>query len=202
MCGIEMLKKIIGNLKERTALPIQVEEIAQAIVAEGLQDTIYFKSIEGEDPAQIHGAFWRYTRRPNVYADPEFIALIPYNAADTIEWQRVTCCKEMVHLFDSDMERTDKADEVVALLDRLLGRMSTDDFSVADLMAGKDKLALYHCLPLLLPKAALLIARADIEAGRRTVEQVAKAAGMPIGLVRMMLNPEWDTLNGHLEAIC
>lgn len=197
-----MLKKIVASLKDRTALPVQVEEIAQTIISEGIQDIIYFKGIEGEDPAQIHGAFWRYTRRTTLYGDPQFIALIPYNASDSIEWQRVTCCKEMVHLFDSDLERTDKEDEVTALLDRLLGRMSTDDFGLADLMAGKDKLALYYCLPLLLPKAALNIARADVEAGTRTPKQVAKDAGMPLGLVLMMLNPEWDTLNGHLEAIC
>jgi hypothetical protein len=88
------------------------------------------------------------------------------------------------------------------LLDRLLGRMSTDDFGVVDLMAGKDKLALYYSLPLLLPKAALDIARADVSDGRKTAEDIALEAGMPLGLVRLMLNSEWDTLNGHLEATC
>lgn len=200
--GAGMLKTIIDGLKGRTALPIQVSEIAAAITHAGCQDIIYFKGIDGENPAHIHGAFWRYTRRPGVYADPEYIALIPYNLNDTLAWQRVTCCKEMVHLFDSNLERTDKAEEVVELLDRLLGRMSTDDFGVVDLMAGKDKLALYYSLPLLLPKAALELARADVAAGRKTADQVASDAGMPLGLVEMMLNAEWDTLNGHLEASC
>jgi hypothetical protein len=197
-----MLKNIIGSLKSRTKLPIQVSEVAEAVIAAGCTDIIYFKGVEGEDPTHIHGAFWRYTRRPGLYADPEFIALIPYNSNDTVEWQRVTCCKEMVHLFDSDLERTDKAEEVIELLDRLLGRMATDDFGVVDLMAHKDKLALYVSLPLLLPKAALEQARKDVASSIRSVEQVASEAGMPIGLVRFMLNPEWDTLNGHLEEIC
>jgi hypothetical protein len=197
-----MLKTIIDGLKGRTALPIQVSEIADAITRSGCQDIIYFKGIDGESPTHIHGAFWRYTRRPGVYADPEYIALIPYNLNDTLAWQRVTCCKEMVHLFDSDLERTDKAEEVVELLDRLLGRMSTDDFGIVDLMAGKDKLALYYSLPLLLPKAALDIARAEVSEGRKMTEDIALEAGMPLGLVRLMLNSEWDTLNGHLEATC
>jgi hypothetical protein len=197
-----MLKRIIDGLKSRTALPIQVSEISDAITRSGCQDIIYFKGIDGENPTHIHGAFWRYTRRPGVYADPEYIALIPYNLNDTLAWQRVTCCKEMVHLFDSDLERTDKAEEVVELLDRLLGRMSTDDFGIVDLMASKDKLALYYSLPLLLPKAALDIARADVSEGRKTAEDIALEVGMPLGLVRLMLNSEWDTLNGHLEATC
>jgi hypothetical protein len=195
-----MLKKIVESLKDRTALPVEVEEISAAIIREGCQDTIYFKGIDEEDPAQIHGAFWQYVRRPGVYADPEFVALIPYNNRDTVAWQRVTCCKEMVHLFDSDLERTDKSDEVVDLIGRLLSRLSTDDFGVVDLMASKDKLALYYCLPLLLPKAALLVARDAVKAGTLTVKKVAEDACMPIGLVRLMLNEEWDTLNGHLTG--
>ena len=198
-CGAGMLKTIIASLKDRIDLPIQVEEIAAAGVASGCTDIVYFKGVDGEDPAQIHGAFWHYTRRPNLYAEPDYIALIPFNLNDSLPWQRVTCCKEMVHIFDSELERTDRPDEVVDLLDRLLGRMSTDDFGVVDLMASKDKLALYYSLPLLMPKAALEAARRDIAEKRKTPADVAAQAGMPLGLTLLMLNSEWDTLNGQLE---
>jgi len=196
-----MLKEVIRTLKARTALPVEVSEIAEVIVGKGCTDVIYFRGIDSEDTSTIHGAFWRYTRHPGVYAEPEFISLIPYNNNDTLPWQRVTCAKEMVHIFDSDLERTDEAEEVVDLLDRLLGRMSTDDLGLVDLMASKDKLALYYCLPLLLPKAALDQARAEVDAGRMTAKEVAAIAIMPVGLVRLMLNVQWDTLNGQLEAI-
>lgn len=200
-CGAAMLKRVVDVLRGRTLLPIEVSEIADAIVAQGCTDIIFFKGIDGESTSTIHGAFWRYSRRPGLYADPEYIVLIPYNNSDSLQWQRVTCAKEMVHIFDSDLERTDEADEVVDLIDRLLGRMSTDDFGIVDLMASKDKLALYYCLPLLLPKAALDQARAEVNSGRKTPADVAVDANMPVGLVKLMLNIQWDTLNGQLEAI-
>lgn len=196
-----MLKEVVKTLKARTDLPVEVSEIAAAIIAYGCTDTIHFKGVDGESTSTIHGAFWRYMRQTGVYAESELVSLIPYNNGDTLPWQRVTCAKEMVHIFDSDLERTDEASEVVDLLDRLLGRMSTDDFGIVDLMASKDKLALYYCLPLLLPKAALDQARSEVDSGRMTAEEVAKIAMMPTGLVQLMLNIQWDTLNGQLEAI-
>lgn len=192
-----MLKKLIDDNEDRRELPVEVSELVDAITAEGWEDVIYLKPVEA-DISEIHGAFWRYTRSPGVYCAPEMVALIPYNANDSIEWQRVTCAKELMHLFDTVLERTDQDDEVWALINRLLGRFSSDDVGLADLMAGKDKLALYMCLPLLLPRAALLEAREAIESGQLTVQDVAEEAVLPVGLVELMLDPEWDTFNGAL----
>jgi len=173
------------------------EEIAAAISDLGFQDEVYFYDVEA-DRASIRGAFYQFKYRPGVYADPQLVTLVPYNSNDSLEWQRVVCCKEMMHIFDSELERTDTEDEVPEFMDKLLGPLSTDDFGVADFMAAKDKVALYQCLPLLLPKAALQIARKAVNDKRATPEQVAEWANIPVKLVLLMLEPEWDSINGAL----
>ncbi len=195
-----MLKAIIKHFESRTDLPIEVEEIAKAITDGGCQDEIHFVPVPA-DPSRIHGAIGRFRYRPGVYAEPVWVAHIPYNANDSTEMQRVTCCKELVHLFDTDLEKTDTEAEVPALIERLVGPFSSDSLGLADLMAGKDKLALYMCLPLLLPKAALQHLRKEVRAGKMTAVEAAKLACMPVELVTMMLADNWDTLNGALEAL-
>ena len=64
---------------------------------------------------------------------------------------------------------------------------------------AKDRLALYQCLPLLTPKAALEAAREAIEKGQATPEDIAKWAVMPQDLIDLMLHEHWDNLNGALE---
>jgi hypothetical protein len=103
-----------------------------------------------------------------------------------------------MHLFDRDIERTDKEDEVPSFLDKLLGPLSTDDFGLADLMAVKDKIATYQCLPLLMPKAALSIARRAVAEEKKTPQEVANWAKLPLPFVELMLDEQWETINGAL----
>ena len=193
-----MLKALIERLEDRTDLPIEVEEIANILVELGCQDDIRFFDVNA-DPAKIRGVFHQFSYRPGVYADPVTVALIPYNSNDPMEWQRLVCCKELMHLFDSDLERTDNEEEVPSFLDKLLGPMSTDDFGLADFMASKDKMATYQCLPLLMPHAALQVARQAVHDGRKTPEEIAEWAKIPVRFVRLMLAEHWETLNGALH---
>lgn len=195
-----MLKKLIKSFEGRTDLPIEVKEIADAIIAEGCQDEIHFVPVEA-DPSKIHGAIAKFRYSPRPYAESIWVAHIPFNSRDSIEIQRVTCCKELIHLFDSDIERTDTESEVPALIERLVGPFSTDDVGLANLMALKDNLAIYMCLPLLLPRAALLYLRSEIAAQRMTAVEAAAIACMPLDLVILMLDENWDTLNGALLAL-
>jgi hypothetical protein len=163
-------------------------------------DEVHFVPVEA-DPDRIHGAIGRFRYRPRPYADPVWVAHIPFNSIDSLEIQRVTCSKELIHLFDSDLECTDTEEEVPAFIARLLGPFSSDDLGLADLMAGKDKLAVYMCLPLLLPKAALRILRREVVEERLTTVEAAQLACMPHDLVVLMLDENWDSVNGALEAL-
>lgn len=196
-----MLKNIIARLAGEVNLPIEVSDIVDALVAEGFIDEIHFVPVDG-DLAQIRGAFARFQYHTGPYSDPVDVAHIPYNSNDSVPGQRVTCCKELIHLFDSDLERTDTEDEVPEFIEKVLGPLNNDDFGLIDLMASKDKLALYQCLPLLMPRAALDVAREAVASDRLTVQEVAEWAQMPLPLVRLMLDDQWDTLNGRLAAIC
>ena len=166
----------------------------------GCQDEIYLFPADC-DPTLVRGVFRQFRYRKTLYGEPTWVTHIAYSKNVPVEWQRVICAKELVHIFDPDSTKTDTDEEVNGLLDKLVGPLSTEDYGMADLQAAKDRLALYQCLPLLLPKASLDIAREQVRTGQKTEQEVADWALIPLRLVSLMLSEHWENLNGALEVL-
>lgn len=193
----EGLKRIIDGFAGRSKLPVEISEIRDAIVAYGFRDEILIRG-EAADPGKVRGLFYQYTKNDTVYAPPTLCTIVVYNSLLPVPWQRLVSAKELVHVFDGDIEQTDTPDEVVDLLEKLVGPMSTDDAGVADLMALSDKLALYKCLPLLIPRAARTAAIAQISNGNRSLEQIAAQACIPEVYCKLVLSATWEPIEARL----
>ena len=102
-----MLNRLIEEFENRVDLPIDLAEIAQAITELGFSDEIKFQEVDA-DSAQLRGAFYQYYYHRAAYALPTWVTCIFYNKEEPAEMQRVICCKELMHIFDSKMEKTDK----------------------------------------------------------------------------------------------
>ncbi|MGA1801109.1 hypothetical protein [Rhizobium sp. HT1-10] len=178
--------KLEGNM------PVEIEELASELVLAGFQDSIIFHP-EDVDPATVQGVFYQYTTHSGVYSAPEFVTLIVFSQHLDMAWQRLVCGKELIHVCDTAAEQTNTEDELEALLDKVLGPLSTEDFGIADLMAAKDKLAIYQALAILFPLRAREEARAHLNAGSRTVEQVALWAALPVPLVNLVVSDDWPS---------
>ncbi len=195
-----MLKELVDHFAAVTALPIEVEEIASQIKVMGCQDEIHLLPVDC-DPTVVRGVYTQFRYHAAMYGEPIWVTHVAYCQNVPLEWQRVICAKELVHIFDPHAAKTDTDEEVNGLLDKLVGPLSTEDYGFADLMAAKDRLALYQCLPLLLPKASLDIARDEVRSGRMSEQDVADWACMPVRLVSLMLSEHWENLNGALEGL-
>lgn len=191
------MKLVLDHFSKTTELPVEIDEIVNFLIASGIQDEVFLFPVEA-DPTKLRGAIrqFRYHKLP--YGDPISVTHIVYTTLVPLEWQRIICAKELVHVFDREVEKTETSEEVAQLLDKLVGPLSTEDYGFADLQAAVDRLALYQCLPLLLPTAALQEAKEAISRGHKTVEDVAKAACMPLFFVDLMLSSDWEKLNGIL----
>lgn len=192
-----MLNRLIEKFETRVDLPIDLEEISKAITELGFSDEIKFQGVDA-DSTQLRGAFYQYHYHRAMYAEPTWVTCIFYNQEEPVEMQRVICCKELMHIFDSKMERTDTMEEIPRFIDKLLGPLAADEYGQADYQAAKDKVALYQCLPLLFPKAALQEARQAVQKGRKTPEEIAKWAAIPLNIAEFMLDENWDNLNNSL----
>jgi hypothetical protein len=153
-------------------LPVEINQIRDVIINNGFQDEIIITGQPAE-PRVIRGMFYQYTTREYVYSLPTLCTMIIYNTNLPLEWQRLAAAKELVHIFDRSAEKTNDPDEVMGMIDRLLGPMATDDATQQNLMALTDQIALYKCLPWLIPAAAREKCCELIAQGVTTAERVA-----------------------------
>jgi hypothetical protein len=194
------LLNVIKHFDSVRELPIEIPEIRDVVLTMGFQDSIVFVPCQKMDPAKLRGAFYQYTTHPGVYASPQFRTLIVYSAKLAKDWQRLVCAKELIHVLDGKAEKTKTEDELQGLIDKLIGPLSTEDFGLADIMAAKDKLALYQALAVLFPDAARTDALAQIKAGK-TVEDISEQASIPPRFVQLVLKEEWPSLRSDICAI-
>ncbi len=195
-----MLAELIEKFADRSELPVDVGEIVEAIKAMGIQDEIFISG-QDIDPAKIRGAFCQFTYHKVLYGEPILVTHVVYSQNVPLEWQRVICAKELVHIFDSVAAKTKTEDEIGPLLDKLVGPFSSEGYGFADFQAASDLLALYQSLPLLFPKTALVKAKAAMDCGSLSAADIAKRACMPVEFVGLMLSDRWQEINGLLTRL-
>jgi len=193
------LEKLIKAFEQIEELPVEITDARDALVALGIQDQIVFNP-QDADPSKLCGVFYQFTKHPSVYAIPELCTLIVYSNRLPVAWQRVVCAKELIHVMDGRVEKTRTPADVVALLEKLLGPLSTEDFGLADFVAAKDKFALYQSLPILFPEAARLKAVAKFKAGEKTIEEIADWAVLPVPLTSLVMTDGWPAI--HQQFCC
>jgi hypothetical protein len=194
------LLRVLKHFESVQELPIEIPEIRDVILAMGFQDSIVFVPCQKMDPAKLRGAFYQYTTHPGIYAAPEFRTLIVYSAKLAKDWQRLVCAKELIHVLDGKAEKTKTEDELQGLIDKLIGPLTTEDFGLADIMAAKDKLAIYQALAVLFPDAARTDALTQKKAGKST-EDIADQASIPPRFVELVLREEWPSLKNDICAV-
>lgn len=194
------LQRLLERFDFLRELPVEIPEMRDAIVDLGNQDDIRFIPCDKMNPAQLRGVFYQFTHRPRMYGDPVLCTLIIYSSQMSKEWQRLVCAKELIHVLDGKAERTKTPDELQGLIDKIIGPLSTEDFGLADVMAAKDKLAVYQALAVIFPDAARADALKALENGM-TKQQVMERASIPTQFVNLVLADEWPAIKKDICAI-
>lgn len=195
-----MLRKLTKAFQDRVELPIEIDEIRDEIVKLGIQDKIIF-SPESLDTGILKGAFYQWYESPAPYADADWVTLIVYPEAESIEMQRVICAKELIHVCDKQVVKTNTPELLNSLAKKVLGPFESPESSRADAMAAIDKLAQYQGLDLLLPKAARALAREKIKLGQTTVAEIADIAVIPVTHAELVLEDSWEAISTVLQRI-
>lgn len=195
-----MLRELVEHFQDRVELPIEIDEVRDAIIASGVQDTITF-ACEPMDTGILRGVLYQWHEHPGMYAEPSFVSLIVYPSGEPIEWQRAICAKELIHICDRQIVRTKTPELVKQLAEKVVGPFETSDTGIADFMASMDKLAQYQCIDLLFPKAARAIALERINEGVHTIESIANWAVLPEEHIALALSDKWEAISEMLISL-
>jgi hypothetical protein len=191
------IRNLIASIAAAIGRPIEVSTVRDALIKMGIQDQIQLFPDPEMNSEHLRGVFYQYTRRDSVYGDPILVTLITYCSQLSIQWQRVICVKELIHVLDKDVEKTNLSDEIEGLINRIIGPFSTEDFNAYDIMALKDKMALYQSLSVLFPSKS----RQDflIKHGVN-VELAMEIFCLPEWAVKLVLSSEWPKITQELDC--
>jgi hypothetical protein len=101
---------------------------------------------------------------------------------------------------DGKVEKTKTPEELQGLIDKIIGPLSTEDFGLADVMAAKDKLAVYQALGVLFPDAAWADAKKAMEAGK-TKQQIMRQTCIPDQFANLVLAEDWPAIKKDICAL-
>lgn len=195
-----MLRRLVASFRDRVELPIEVEEIRDALVRLGVQDRIILSG-EELDTGKLRGAFYQWREHSAPYSDPTWVTLVIYPVNETISWQRLICAKELVHLCDAATVRAADEAAVAALASKLVGPFEPANADNADVVALLDKLAQHLSVSLLFPRSARELAKQRIADGSASTEDIAAWAVLPAESIVPALDSKWDAIEELLVAI-
>lgn len=189
---------LIKAFRDRTTLPINVDEAAAWLLDNGIQNEINFIGVELEPYGAIRGFLKRFKFHKGGWdSEPQLISNIYYETRQGADWQHMTCAKELLHILDAacvtSKEQFEKLTQRLALPDDLRHLLEDPDFAVV------DKVGTAPASALLLPMAAREILLPAYKANVLTAADIAKLAVMPVEHVRTVMSDSWPIIHKLIE---
>lgn len=161
----------------------------------GVRDEIYFFADPKLDHTILRGKITSWSYPTGVAGRTNFVADITYADQQPNDWQRLVCCKEMMHIFDPIETRGGKAEDVDRLVDKIiLPRELQDPFSDG-LHALTDRVAVYYATAILFPLAARETLMQAYEAGNLSLEDIAELMEIPLKYAFMVMSEAWPEVH-------
>lgn len=189
-----MFKNLQAKFDSRTEFPIEIDEICAALVEMGYQDKISV-SPEEMNTDELLGTYAQWTEHGGVYGEPILVSMVVYPSNIGLFEQRVICAKELVHLCDARVTKSNTEEEILELATVLSSRNgASEGMPITSLKVASDVVAQSKGLMLLFPKAARIIAREKIATNAMTIQELSEKIQMPINIIEDMLEEEWEEM--------
>lgn len=182
--------RLIEAFEKETVLPIDLNKVRQWLLDNGIQSEIDFIPCELDPEGVIRGFVRRYKAHKGGWQiEPDLASSIYYDTRQEIEWQNMTCAKEMLHILDgacvSDKKTFDQLTQRLALPDDVQHLLDDPDFAFVDRVGTAPACAL------LLPLAARDLLLPAYQKRLITAAEIARQAVMPEEHVRTVMSDIW-----------
>jgi hypothetical protein len=193
------VKKLIKEFSKIETLPVEVSSVVDAIRSMGVKDEIYYFWDTNLNPEILRG-YIKHDQYPQPDGTEKLVAEITY-AKMGHEWERLVCCKELLHVIDPPSERTWKREDV----DRLVSKITLPPDMADPFKDGKhtlnDRVAITYAVAMLFPFAARQILMPAYQAKKFTLADIEEIAELPRRYVATVMSETWDEVQKLLEKL-
>ena len=196
-----LFKNLQAKFDGRTELPIEIQDICDALVEMGFQDDIRVVS-EEMDLTQLLGTYVQWREPNGMYGEAKWVSLIVYPSNVERMTQRLICAKELVHVCDAHVAKTNDPKDIMELAEVLSNKGTIPDgMQITGMKVATDVLAQGKALMLLFPKASRIIARQQINDGSLSIDMLEEICQIPRRTLEDLLDPEWEEIANLLAKI-
>lgn len=109
---------IIEAVADIETLPVEIEHVRRIIIEQGCQDDIIVqggRNVHPDPEAEpiLRGLLYRYTEGNGPDQPATRVCQVIYDCTLSLPWQRLVCCKELVHICDPALEHVQTPDDVI-----------------------------------------------------------------------------------------
>lgn len=190
-------RDLLLAFEDRTSLPVDVNDVVKYLRDHGNDDDIEFVGAD-LDSDILQGAVKIWHARNGVYAEPKRMVNIFYNRAEPKDWQRLICCKELLHLIDPTGAYSSNQQAIEKLADEIGLPPEMQDPFKAGFGTNVDRVAELRAAALLLPWAAREIMLPYFEDGKLSITDIARQADIPRKYAGIVMHPAWEGIYGSM----
>jgi hypothetical protein len=193
---------LIKTFDQRGDLPIDVEKhVMPEFLKFGIKDEIYFWPDPKLNPGIIRGEIehWEYPMHENDQ-HPRRCADITYAKQMPAEWQRLVCCKELLHILDPEETRVNKPEDINKLVEKIILPSDLQDPFSDGIHALTDRVAVTYAAAILFPFRAREILLPPYVDKKLSLQKIAELAEIPVRYAYAVMSEVWPEIHTMLIA--
>jgi hypothetical protein len=188
------VRNLIEYYANDTCLHVPVRKIRDHMIQRlGIKDRILFVGVEID--VNVLRAFIHAYKEKEIKGSalrPMACADIHYDRRQPIEWQRLVCCKELLHLMDPADYKIKTPEHVKKQIERIALPPGMETIRTDGMRVWGDRLADLQAIALLFPMAARQVLMEKVD--QIGPENIARIAKLPEKYVRWVMSPQWDEM--------
>ena len=179
------LRKLVRHFAGQASPPILLDDIRDWFINNGHVDHLWF--IESPNFSGLVGQYTLQSLQPAPYASQETLADVYYATHLDLKWRRVVCCKELLHIFDGEEQRTFLPEHVEGLTAALVSHGTPEDLIH---QIAVEYANFFNALAVLVPLHLLEAFEAKHSSSAAAIQAMSDEFQIPVELVPLVLVPQ------------
>jgi hypothetical protein len=182
---------LINHFSVQTTLPVDVNDVLSCLRLNGIDDEIEFIGVE-LDPDILQGQIKIFYVRDGLYGDARRYANIYYHRGHDLAWQRLVCCKELIHLLDPHSAETTSMNAISALAEKIGLPPEMQEAAKDGLAVNIDRLAEFRAVAILFPWTARETLMPYFKSGAVNLDDIARLVDIPRKYAAFVMHDAWE----------
>ncbi len=189
------VKDLIAEFSAIDTLPVELKSVEDALRARDVEDDIYYFYDLELNPNSFAG----FIHREEIPFGEEkrYVSTITYAKLGE-EYERLVCCKEMLHILDPDYLKAKTLEAVNILVSKIILPPEFVDPPNDGAHVTSDSVGLAHAIAVRLPLAAIELLRPAFREGKISIEKIAELAELPPFAVTIAMSDFWLPIHAAL----